>query len=89
MYALVFTYEGNVTSTPYSNVIAISEDKDKLIEKMREDVKQYLEIDNDNPRNENCNFHLEADFTEEIVLEHNHNDDLYIKYFIQYDIEII
>jgi hypothetical protein len=89
MYALVFTYEGYVASTPYSNVIAISEDKDKLIEKMREDVKQYLEIDNDNPHNENCNFHLEDDFTEEIVLQHNHNDDLYIKYFIQYDIEII
>ena len=89
MYALVFTYEGYVASTPYSNVIAISEDKDKLIEKMREDVKQYLEIDNDNSHNENCNFHLEADFTEEIVLQHNHNDDLYIKYFIQYDIEII
>lgn len=89
MYALVFIYEGYVASTPYSNVIAISEDKDKLIEKMREDVKQYLEIDNDNPLNENCNFHFESDFTEEIVLEHNRNNDLYIKYFIQYDIEII
>ena len=89
MNALVYTNEGYYDSAPFSTIIALSNDKNKLIEKMRECVNEDIEIDEDDETNEECNFHIMNDCTEIITLQHNHNKELYRKYEIQVDIEVI
>ena len=89
MNALVFTNEGYYDSTPYSTIIALSNDKNKLIEKMKECINEDIEVDEDDEFNEDCNFHITNDYGDTILLQHNSNDSLYTKYHIEYDIEII
>lgn len=89
MNALVFTNDGYYDSAPFSTIIALSNDKNKLIEKMRECVNEDIEIDEDDETNEECNFHIMKDYTEIITLQHNHNKELYCKYEIQCDIEML
>ena len=47
MYALTFINEGNYNSAPYSSVIAVSEDKEKLRKKLRDCVIEDIETDDD------------------------------------------
>ena len=47
MYALIFINEGNYNSTPFSSVIAVSENRDKLREKLRECVNEDIETSDD------------------------------------------
>lgn len=89
MNALVYINEGYYDSTPFSTIIALSNDKNKLIEKMRECVNEDIEIDEDDETNEDRNFHIISDYTEVVTLQHNHNKELYCKYEIQIDIEVI
>jgi ferric iron reductase protein FhuF len=89
MNALYYVNEGYYDSAPSSTIIALSNDKNKLIEKMRECVNEDIEIDEDDETNEECNFHITSDYTEIITLQHNYNKDLYCKYEIQVDIDVI
>jgi hypothetical protein len=88
MNALVFIYEGTYDSTPNSTIIAMSNDTNKLIEKMRECINEDTEINEDDEYDDSCNFHITSDYTDIITLKHN-NMDLYVSYRIQYDIEIL
>ena len=47
MNALVYVNEGYYDSAPFSTIIALSNDKNKLIEKMRECVNEDIVIDED------------------------------------------
>lgn len=88
MNALVFIYEGTCDNTPNSTIIAMSNDTDKLIEKMRECINEDTEINEDDKYDDSCNFHITDDYTDVVILKHN-NMDLYVSYRIQYDIEIL
>ena len=88
MNALVFIYEGNYDNTPYSTIIAMSNDTDTLIKKMKECIKEDIEINEDDEYDDSCNFHITSDYTDIVTLKHN-NLDLYVSYRIQYDIEIL
>ena len=83
MYALVYTYEGYYNSAPYSVVIAVSNDKDKLIKEMKKCINSDIEIDEDDDFNEEKNFILIGKWNDIARLQHINTPELYIKYEIQ------
>jgi hypothetical protein len=80
MYALIFINEGNYNSTPYSSVIAVSENRDKLREKLRDCVIEDIEI-NDDELDESKNWSVVKQYDDVAELEHV-DLDLYAKYTI-------
>lgn len=83
MYALTYCFEGCFSRNSFATTIAISNDKDKLIEKMniciQEDCKPINEDDN---VDELIGF-KPYQFSEcEVVLQHTIIDDLYVTYKI-------
>ena len=80
MYALIFINEGNYSSEPYSSVIAVSENRDKLREKLRECVNEDIEFD-DYDLNESKNWSVIKQYDDVAELEHI-NLSLYAKYII-------
>lgn len=83
MYALVYTYEGYYNSAPYSVVIAVSNDENKLIKEMEKCINSDIEIDEDDDFNEEKNFILIGNWNEIARLHHINTPELYIKYEIQ------
>jgi hypothetical protein len=83
MYALVYTYEGYYNSAPYSVVIAVSNDEDKLIKEMEKCINSDIEIDEDDDFNEEKNFILIGKWNDIARLQHINTPKLYIKYEIQ------
>lgn len=83
MYALVYTYEGYYNSAPYSVVIAVSNDEDKLIKEMEKCINSDIEIDEDDDFNEEKNFNLISNWNDNARLQHKNTPELYIKYEIQ------
>ena len=83
MYALVYTYEGYYNSAPYSVVIAVSNDEDKLIKEMKKCVTEDMIEDTDDEYNEERNFIIQREMDKSVILNHKYNQDLYIKYEIQ------
>lgn len=69
MYALIFINEGNYSSEPYSSVIAVSENRDKLREKLRECVIEDTEID-DYDLEESKNWSVIKQYDDIVELEH-------------------
>lgn len=80
MYALIFINEGNYSSEPYSTVIAVSENRDKLREKLRDCVIEDTEID-DYDLDENKNWSVVKQYDDVAELEHI-DLSLYAKYTI-------
>lgn len=83
MYALVYTYEGYYNSAPYSVVIAVSNDEDKLIKEMEKCINSDIEIDEDDDFNEEKNFILIGNWNDIARLQHINTPELYIRYEIQ------
>jgi hypothetical protein len=83
MYALVYTYEGYFNSEPYSVVIAVSNDEDKLIKEMKKCVTEDMIEDTDDEYNEERNFIIQREMDKSVILNHKYNQDLFIKYEIQ------
>jgi hypothetical protein len=83
MYALVYTYEGYYNSAPYSVVIAVSNDEDKLIKEMEKCVTEDMIEDTDDEYNEERNFIIQREMDKSVILNHKYNQDLFIKYEIQ------
>ena len=83
MYALVYTYEGYYNSAPYSVVIAVSNDEDKLIKEMKKCVTEDMIEDTDDEYNEERNFIIQREMDKSVILNHKYNVDLFIKYEIQ------
>jgi hypothetical protein len=84
MYALVYTYEGYFNSEPYSVVIAVSNDVDKLIKEMKKCVTEDMIEDTDDEYNEERNFIIQREMDKSVILNHKYNQDLFIKYDIQF-----
>lgn len=80
MYALTFINEGNYNSAPYSSVIAVSEDKEKLRKKLRDCVIEDIET-NDDELDESKNWSIVNQYDDFAELLHT-NLELYAKYNI-------
>ena len=78
-----YSYEHSDTTIPYASTIAVSEDIDKLREKMTECVKEDTRVDEEDKWTDECNYIVEKDYENSVVLHHKYNTDLYKRYSIQ------
>ena len=83
IYALTYCYEGYENCVPYASTIAISENIDKLREKMAECVKEDTRVDEENEWTDDCNYIVEKYYGDCVVLQHRKYINLYTKYNIQ------
>lgn len=87
MYALTYCYEGVDDCIPYASTIAVSENRDALVKKM----KECVEDDTVEPNSENgydewddtCNWEIFKEFTYQVALQHKKRINLYCTYKIQ------
>ena len=80
---LTYSYERSDTTIPYASTIAVSEDIDKLREKMTECVKEDTRVNEEDKWADECNYIVEKDYENSVVLHHKYNTDLYKRYSIQ------
>ena len=80
---LTYSYKRSDTAIPYASAIAVSEDIDKLREKMTECVKKDTRVDEEDKWTDECNYIVEKDYENSVVLHHKYNTDLYKRYSIQ------
>ena len=80
---LTYSYERSDVTIPYASAIAVSEDIDKLREKMAECVKEDTRVDEEDKWSDECNYIVEKDYGNSVVLHHKYNTDLYKRYSIQ------
>ena len=90
MYTLVYCFEGVDDNYPYASAIAVSEDKEKLREKMMECVEEDCTepTDEDDAWNTECNYQVISKYNYEVNLQHRKNINLYASYKIQY-VEVV
>lgn len=90
MFALIYCYEGVEDSLPYTSIIAVSDDKDKLIEKMTEcATDDSMEVDNEDEEWEtDRNYSVWELHPDTIKLRHNKYIDLYASYEIR-EVEVL
>lgn len=93
MYALTWCYEGVDDNTPSAQTIAVSEDKNKLIDEMetwiifdceeirREDFESEEEYENATWEDD-VNFQVVRKSSTEVLLQHRKRTDLYTTYRI-------
>ena len=86
MYTLVYCFEGVDDNYPYASAIAVSEDKEKLREKMMECVEEDCTepIDEDDAWDTDCNYQIVSNYGGEVTLQHRKDINLYAKYRIQH-----
>ena len=86
MYTLVYCFEGVDDNYPYASAIAVSEDKEKLREKMMECVEEDCTepIDEGDAWDTDCNYQIVSNYGGEVTLQHRKNVNLYAKYRIQH-----
>lgn len=86
MYALTFCYEGG-NNIPYATTIAVSEDKNKLVEEMNkcveEDMREPDEDDGEDEYSDTCNWEVCEQYELETLMQHKTITDLYGKYTIR------
>ena len=80
---LTYSYEHSDTTIPYASTIAVSEDIDKLREKMTECVKEDTRVNEEDKWTDECNYIVEKDYENSVVPHHKYNTDLYKRYSIQ------
>ena len=85
---LTYSYERSDVTIPYASAIAVSEDIDKLREKMAECVKEDTRVDEENEWSDECNYIVEKYYGDYVVLHHRNYFNQYAKYSI-HKVEII
>jgi hypothetical protein len=90
MFTLTYCYEGVEDSLPYASTIAVSEDKDKLIEKMTEcATEDCMAVDNEDEEwDTDRNYSVYELYPHMIKLRHNKYTDLYASYEIR-EVEVL
>lgn len=99
IFTLGFLYEGCDDNYPYASTLLVSEDRDKVIERMNELVeadcrevhKEDYENDEDYTENawdDSCNYELIEKCEIGCSLRHRMRTDLYTKYFIN-EVEVV
>ena len=83
IYALTFCYDGSDNSVPYASTVAVSEDIDKLREKMAQCVEEDTRVDEEDEWTDTCNYVAEKVSIDCAILHHKYYSDLYTRYSIQ------
>lgn len=85
MYALTYCFEGVDDNYPYASTIAVSEDEEKLREKMMKCVEEDCTepTDEDDAWDTDCNYQIVSNYGSEVILQHRKNINLYTSYKIQ------
>lgn len=83
LFALTFCYEGVDDNMPYAQTIAISEDKEKLIEEMKKCVKEDLLTDEEDEWNDDRNFKIYKEEHLKTILQHKARINLFTHYVIR------
>ena len=90
MYSLTYCYEGVNGSSPFAMTLAVSEDKDKLVEYMEKCVAEDCRTPDteDEEWDDDCNYSVWKRHDSEVYLQHNANNNLYTSYKIN-QVEIL
>lgn len=89
MFALVYTFEGDMNNIPYSCVIAVSESKDKIIAELQKSITESIEeTDEDDDDYYDKNFIVDKKYESRCTLYWKYDTNLYISYEIQ-EVEVI
>ena len=92
MYALTFCYEGYDDNSPYATTIAVSEDKEKLVEEMNkcilEDTREPDDDDDEDEYCEDCNWSVYRRYDTDVIMQHNAIQDLFATYKI-HSVEVL
>lgn len=86
MFALTYCFEGVDDNYPYASTIAVSEDEEKLREKMMKCVEEDCTepTDKDDAWDTDCNYQIVSNYGSEVNLQHRKYINLYASYKIQY-----
>ena len=86
IYALTFCYEGCDDNSPFAQTIAVSEDVDKLREKMaecvKEDTREPNKKDGEDEWCDDYNYQVNHFGGTYVILQHKARTNLYCKYCI-------
>lgn len=83
IYALTFCYDGSDNTVPYASTVAVSEDIDKLREKMAQCVEEDTRVDEEDKWTDTCNYVAEKVSKNSVVLHHRNDTNLYTRYSIE------
>ena len=88
MYALTYCFEGVDDSYPYACTIAVSEDREKIAERMKKCVEEDCTEDKERKWETDCNYHIAFSCSSEVQLQHNSYNNLYATYKI-HSVEVV
>lgn len=83
MYALIYCYEGRDNNYPFSSVIAISNDIEKLKNKMINCVNEDCELNQDDEWDDDKNYEVIQEYHDMFLLQHKKHINLYATYKLQ------
>ena len=83
MHALTFCYEACDGNSPYAQTIAVSENRDALVEEMKKCIRKDTETDEDDEWNEDCNYKVVFQDDSGATLQHSSRINLQTHYSIK------
>jgi hypothetical protein len=92
MYALTYCYEGVDDNSPYAVTLAVSSDKQKLLDEMErcinEDCRISEDEDEDDLWEDDHNYSVWKGYGDEVYLQHNTRTNLYTSYKV-HEVEVL
>lgn len=88
MYTLTWCYEGCDDNCAQAQTIAVSNDKEKVIQKMKEWVAKDCEVNEDDEFDDDVNFEVFREYGDVVTLQHKTRTNLYTTYRIN-EVEVI
>jgi hypothetical protein len=82
IYALTYCYEGG-DNIPRALTLAVSDDRQKLVAKMEEYIKDDIQVDEKDEWREDHNFIVYEKHLDKVILQHRYKTDLYVTYEIR------
>lgn len=83
IYALSYCYEGGGDSIPHALTLAVSDDRQKLVAKMEEYIKDDIQVDEKDEWGEAHNFIVYEKYLDKVILQHRYKTYLYVTYEIR------
>ena len=83
IYALSYCYEGGDNNIPYALTLAVSDDRQKLVAKMEEYIKDDIQVDEEDEWEESHNFIVYEKYLDKVILQHRNRTNLYVTYEIR------
>lgn len=83
IYALTYCYEGCDDNWPYALTLAVSDDRQKLVDKMEKYVKDKIQVDEKDEWDEDHNFIVYKKNIDKVTLQHRNRINLYVTYEIR------